>query len=74
LRQAFDHAGGATVGADAKLVFALDLEEFRGLIEHRRDFCVLHRHDQYLLADRSLTRIELRQFDTDQNGPCSVRI
>src|SRR5262249_28462449 len=39
-----DDAGRAAIGADAKLVLALDLEEFRGLIEHGRDFCVLHRH------------------------------
>ena len=48
LRQAFDHAGCAAIGAHAKLIFALDLKEFRGLIEHRRYFCVLYRHDQPL--------------------------
>jgi hypothetical protein len=32
LRQPLEDAGRATIGADAKLVLALDLEEFRGLI------------------------------------------
>jgi hypothetical protein len=44
LRQALDDAGRATIGADTKLVLALDLEEFHGLIEHDRYFCVLHWH------------------------------
>ena len=42
--QAFDLARGTAIGAHAKLVLALDLEEFGGLVEHRRDFGILHRH------------------------------
>src|SRR5215469_8116858 len=44
LRLALDDAGRAAVGAGAKLALALNFEEFRGLIEHGRDFCILHRH------------------------------
>ena len=44
LRQRFDHPGGATIGAGAKRVLALDLEKFGRLVEHLRDFGILHRH------------------------------
>ena len=44
LGQALDRARGTTVGADAKLVLALDLQEFGGLIEHGGDFRILHGH------------------------------
>ncbi len=44
LRQAFNGTRGAPIGAHAKLVFSLDFKEFCGLIEHRRDFCILHWH------------------------------
>jgi hypothetical protein len=44
LRQAFDGAGRAMVGAHAKLVLAFDFQKIGGLIEHRRDFGVLYRH------------------------------
>ena len=52
LRQAFDGARGAPIGAHAKLIFSLDFKEFCGLIEHRRDFRILHRHGQRLHAGR----------------------
>jgi hypothetical protein len=48
LRQALDRAGGTAVGAHAKLILPLDLEEIGGLIEHRRDFSILDRHSRSL--------------------------
>lgn len=53
LRQTLDHPGGAPVGPDAKLVLPLDFEKLGDLIEHRRDFRVLNRQGQPLLADHS---------------------
>lgn len=50
LRQGFDNSCGAAIGAHAKWVLPLDLKELGGLIEHRRDFCVLHRHGSTLSA------------------------
>ena len=44
LRQALELARGAAIGAHAKLVLALDFQQFGGLVEHRSDFSVLHRH------------------------------
>ena len=44
LRQAFDSAGRAMIGAHAKLVLAFEFQEIGGLIEHCRDFGILYRH------------------------------
>ena len=52
LRQAFNGARRAPISAHAKLIFSLDFKELCGLIEHRRDFRVLHRHGQHLHAGR----------------------
>ena len=40
--ETFDDACGATIGAHSKLVLSLNLQQFRGLIEHCRDFGILH--------------------------------
>ena len=32
------------LGADAEWVLSLDIEEIRGLVEHRGDFGIVHRH------------------------------
>ena len=44
LGQPLDDARGTAVGAHAKLVLSLNFKKFGGLIEHRRDFRVLHGH------------------------------
>lgn len=44
LRQTFDNTGGAPIGAHPELILSLDFKEFGGLIEHGRDFRILHRH------------------------------
>jgi hypothetical protein len=44
LRQRIDHARRPPIGADAKRVFSLDIEELGGLVEHGRDFSILNRH------------------------------
>jgi hypothetical protein len=46
LRQTLDDARGPAIGAHPKLIFTLDFKKFSGLIEHGRDFRILHRHDQ----------------------------
>jgi hypothetical protein len=44
------------------LVFPLDFKEFGGLIEHRRDFGILHRHDQHVLAGRYVAMDAAKAF------------
>ncbi len=45
LREAFNGTGRPAVGAHAKLIVPLELEEIGSLVEHRRDFSVLDRHN-----------------------------
>jgi hypothetical protein len=52
LRQTLDGARRAVIGAHAKLVLALDLQEIGGPVEPRRDFGVLHRHRSRHLSKR----------------------
>ena len=44
VRQVPDRARGVTIGAHAKRVRTLDLEQFRHPIEARRHLCVVYRH------------------------------
>ena len=44
LGQTFDYACRATIGTHTKWVPPLDFKKFRGLIEHCRNFSILHRH------------------------------
>ncbi len=44
LRQAFNGPRGAPIGARAEGIVALDLQKFRGLVEHCRDLGIVDRH------------------------------
>ena len=44
LRQPFDDARGAAIGANTKLIFSADLQKLGSLVEQGRDFRILHGH------------------------------
>ncbi len=62
LRQAFDRAGRAVIGAHAKLVLAFEFQQVGGLIEHRRDFGILYRHRRDLLNPTLANAIVIASF------------
>ncbi len=50
LRQLFENARGATIGARSKRIVAFDIEQIGRFIEHGGDFGILNRHRAFPAA------------------------